>query len=123
MALNATDSAPLSTDQQIGVLLKEVCPGCTFTAGMTNALQCQVIKNLRTGVIDPATVLGNPCQKELICIPSGCSARENGTCNASQALEVLTEPGVMGKIFTRATAAATLRDVPLNCPEGFNGYV
>ncbi|HOY46113.1 MAG TPA: hypothetical protein PKU95_00585 [Candidatus Dojkabacteria bacterium] len=117
------DSAPLTTEKQIGVLLKEVCPGCTFTAGMNNALQCQVIKNLRTGLIDPATVLGHPCQQELICIPSGCSARDNGNCHAEQALEVLTDPGVMGGIFTKATAAATLRDVPPNCPQGFNGLV
>jgi hypothetical protein len=123
MAPKVTDSAPLTPDQNIGVLLKKVCPGCTFTAGLNNALQCQVIKNLRAGVVDPETVLGNPCQQELICIPSGCSARENGNCNAEQALEVLTDPSVMGRLFTRATAAATLREVPTNCPQGFNGLV
>jgi len=124
MAPRSNGNAPLTTNELIGKLTREICPGCAFTkGGLVNALQCQVIHNLRQQVIDPASVLDNPCQKVLICTPGACSAGTNGDCQAEEALESLTDPKKAAGIFTKAAAGAILHNIPVNCPRGFNGML
>lgn len=111
-----------ATEELKNSLFTKACPDCERTQQGQNKFQCAIIQALRAGTLIPTDTAGLPCAKILFCQGCANTAELGKPCLAQAAAETLTDEIAPG-MYTKATCAVALKQVPQTCPLGLAGLI